>query len=234
MGIELDNIRVEVGKEFSVSGTAFGYQERSPNEVVALMQETLRQHGLFDDLSVSWANTGNMGRFKFDLTGKVKRPYLDPKYDEENDFSVKTHAIRLYGRDKMASAKEPSLVEGGADTGVEELSPDSQPDEDALASGETDEGRGPRSRSAPPRAGLPIDSNVAMPGEGDAEARQPGEIPAELTEAQIEAMSAAELNDALLKIARARTRHKGDAALDARLKKEQEQVLAQLKKVRGT
>jgi hypothetical protein len=244
LGIDLERIQISSGKDFSVSGTARDYDGRSPRQVVALMQENLRKDNLFADISVSWGNSSNLGTYKFDLSGKVPHPYLEPQYPQERDFKKKPYAWYLYPQlaDSSKTAEpsdtdegdEPALAEAGdepaesdpaADEPIDIATLDEPVDPEAS---DEDPGSGARRRSSSGDLG-----GAAMPGAENADGPRPSEdVPPPLSEEQIKAMNPTELREAWFKVSKARKYVKGDEALSARLKKEFELITEELKKHR--
>jgi hypothetical protein len=105
-GVELDFIRVTSGS-ILVRGRALPHGERTAPVVVVLMQENLRETGMFADVTVSWGDSDAFGNYDFDIAARLVRPYLQFKYPEERDFGRLTLAERLYGprvRDSAAGA----------------------------------------------------------------------------------------------------------------------------------
>ena len=239
LGIELESIRVEGGKDFSVGGTAIAADGKTPAQVVAQMQDNLRSHGMFTDIIVNAGKTDNLGRYKFDLGAKVIKPYHVPKLSEELDFGVTPYAVRLYG-----DAARPA---GSAPTASSSMASADVPKGD----GKTEEPT--QIASAPPVRERPeathdevgddtdtsdVGSRSAHVGEGaganpiddrDIKAN-PRPVPPPLNPEQIKVMSVAELKDALSKVGAARQNRDLDKETKDRLKAEWDLIMEHMRK----
>ncbi|MCH8259880.1 MAG: hypothetical protein IIC46_06710 [Planctomycetes bacterium] len=241
-GIELQLIDLKhEGDMFSVSGTTKEFEDRSPQEVVAQMQQNLRAGGIFTDIYYSWGDRNNFGAYEFTLSGKVAQPYRTYEYPASLDFGESTLADRLYKSNttpveaQAAETSTPSETpanEALVATDDPEIEPiakleegNENPDEMASAA------NGRRPRSARPRV-------VPRPGSGRSfvpgspplsrgDDRSPGggappsqNIPEPLSEGQINAMSLAEVDEALGQVATALQRSHPDEVTKERLKNE--------------
>ena len=241
-GIELQLIDLKhEGDMFSVSGTTKEFEDRSPQEVVAQMQQNLRAGGIFTDIYYSWGDRNNFGAYEFTLSGKVAQPYRTYEYPASLDFGESTLADRLY------KSKTPPVEAQAAETSTPSETPANEalvatddpeiepiakleegnenPDEMASAA------NGRRPRSARPRV-------VPRPGSGRSfvpgspplsrgDDRSPGggappsqNIPEPLSEGQINAMSLPEVDEALGQVATALQRSHPDEVTKERLKNE--------------
>ncbi len=261
LGIEFESVRLEGGKDFSISGTAIANGGKNPPEIVANMRSNLNSDGVFTDLTVQWGDANNLGVYKFDITGKVARPFHTPIYPPERDFLTWTHEMRRDGKPAPTSGKQPKPVadstgpalasSGTGSTPAPDTTDgnagDGQPGKVDLAqAGTGDEGES---------AGVPVaeepGAGDAAPGAsgyrpnmggtrvsddptvgGDGAALPAGQIPPPITEDEINAMDEAQLRKHLNDIAKARQYvPKTDKELDDRLKKEFNQILARLREV---
>ena len=241
-GIELQLIDLKhEGDMFSVSGTTKEFEDRSPQEVVAQMQQNLRAGGIFTEIYYSWGDRNNFGAYEFTLSGKVAQPYRTYEYPASLDFGESTLADRLY------KSKTPPVEAQAAETS----SPSETPENEALVATDDPEiepiakleegnenpdemasaANGRRPRSARPRV-------VPRPGSGRSfvpgspplsrgDDRSPGggapasqNIPEPLSEGQINAMSLAEVDEALGQVATALQRSHPDEVTKERLKNE--------------
>ena len=241
-GIELQLIDLKhEGDMFSVSGTTKEFEDRSPQEVVAQMQQNLRAGGIFTDIYYSWGDRNNFGAYEFTLSGKVAQPYRTYEYPASLDFGESTLADRLY------KSKTPPVEAQAAETS----SPSETPANEALVARDDPEikpsvkledgnenpdemasaANGRRPRSARPRV-------VPRPGSGRSfvpgspplsrgDDRSPGggappsqNIPEPLSEGQINAMSLPEVDEALGQVATALQRSHPDEVTKERLKNE--------------
>ena len=241
-GIDLQLIDLKhEGDMFSVSGTTKEFEDRSPQEVVAQMQQNLRAGGIFTDIYYSWGDRNNFGAYEFTLSGKVAQPYRTYEYPASLDFGESTLADRLY------KSKTPPVEAQAAETSTPSETPANEalvatddpeiepiakleegnenPDEMASAA------NGRRPRSARPRV-------VPRPGSGRSfvpgspplsrgDDRSPGggappsqNIPEPLSEGQINAMSLPEVDEALGQVATALQRSHPDEVTKERLKNE--------------
>ena len=243
IGIEIESIRIEGGKDFSIGGTAIANEDKTPSQVVAQMQDNLRggknsrANGMFNDIIVNAGKTDNLGRYKFDLSAKVTRPYAQPNLPEELDFAKKTYAERLYGEAARPPGSKPAATDDdGSQTQMAQSNAPSP------------------LRNPPPRSNQenqpvtpPIDGDVATdtqgriatgPGEGIGHdpsadrglAVNPRPVPPPIDPEQIKVMSVAELKDALSKVGGARQNRDLDKETKDRLKSEWELIMQQLRK----
>jgi hypothetical protein len=245
IGVELESIRIEGGKDFSIGGTAIATEGKTPAQVVAHMQDNLRAPpGMFSDIIVNAGKSDNLGRYKFDLSAKVVRPYAQSKLSDELDFGRISYAERLYGAAARPAGSAPPTAMAGSDDESGEAPPE-QVDQPQQVAG---------ARSNPPRRGVenPEQPQVApnegetrvvvsAPGDsvagddptarGDGMAVNPRAVPPPLDPEQIKVMSAAELKDALSKVGGARQNRDLDKETRDRLKAEWEMIMQQLRKV---
>ena len=239
-GIELQLIDLKhEGDMFSVSGTTKAYEGRSPQEVVAQMQQNLRAGGIFTEIYYSWGDRNNFGAYEFTLAGKVTQPYRTYEYPVSLDFSQWSLADRLYKNNtppvEAQTAETSSPSEAPANEALvakddPEIKPTAKPEDgneepDEMAS--ADNGRRPSSvRPRPiPRSGRNFVPGNAPLSRGDN--RSPGgpvppsqNIPEPLSEGQIDAMSLAEVDEAVGLVAHALQRGHPDEATKDRLKNE--------------
>ena len=239
VGIELEVIRIEGGKDFSLSGNSVGQAGKSATELVALMEDNLRKDGLFTDIQVKWGTNGTMGPYKFDLMGKVVNPYKDVRYGEDRDFAVKTYQVRLYGEppdsssrasnesDSATTVEEPQRIATSRQaTPTENSSP-----EDEAESPASSNPRGTNGRRTGVGGG--DDLRGAMPGESAEGGPPPSEaVPEPLTPEQINKMEPAELRDALRRVGSARRNLPASHEAQERLRKEFDLLMARLRENR--
>ncbi len=223
-GIWLDSIRLQHSDEtVFVSGRAVGHEGRTATEVIAQMQEIMRDSGLFGEIKLSWDEGTNMGQHEFELFAKVMQPHRRVKYDIDRDFARWSLAQRQDGEaPDEGQGDAPTDVRTGAD---ETIIADATTDESATgepATGARPRVESPTPRSAPPRRPT---SDVPRVGVGDMaedaadrsdledrglRGPAPGAVPAPLTEAQIGAMTLDEASAALVEVAKAKNRLKRD------------------------
>lgn len=232
MGIELDSVRIAQGEGINIRGRTIPHPPRDARENVLLMEQYLRDSGLFDDVKINWGDRNNYGGYEFGLTAKVSRsPHVAAKFDDDLNYAAKTLRERIYGPKPadsgLASAggsgrdsetirtgggmSEPMDYPNGSDAG--------EPDESAIARGpEQPQSEGPIFQS--PGGG------PTRPRGGDDAPVSGAGVPEPLTEAQINAMSIEEVRQALSRVARARQNRNLDDAVRARLQKEWDLLLA--------
>ncbi|MCH8315868.1 MAG: hypothetical protein IIA64_07830 [Planctomycetes bacterium] len=242
-GIDLQLIDLKhEGDMFSVSGTTKAYEGRSPQEVVAQMQQNLRAGGIFTEIYYSWGDRNNFGAYEFTLSGKVAQPYRTHEYPVSLDFGKWTLRDRLYnGNTPPAQAQSTTDTSAPAEAAAgealaakddPEIKPtlkledgNEKPDELASAA------NGRRPSSARPRpVPRPGSSRSFVPGSAPLSRgndRSPGggvpasqNIPEPLSEAQINAMTLPEVTESIGLIARALERSHPDDATKVRLKNE--------------
>lgn len=245
IGIEIESIRIEGGKDFILSGTAIANENKTPAQVVAQMQDNLRADGMFTDIVVNAGKSDNLGRYKFDLSAKVVRPYSHPPLPEELDFARTPYAVRLYGEAARSPGASSSAIASAADRTnyatqqtpparvadsrsstsvpprVAPVQPDPAPRDDAAASGGN------------PRIGMAGAGEPPI-GTGDDLAVNPRPVPPPLNPEQIKVMSEAELKDALAKVGKARNNSDLDKETKDRLKIEFDLIMEQLKKIKAS
>ncbi len=240
-GIELQLVDLKhEGNVFSVSGTTKPHEARSAQEVVAQMQQNLRASGIFTDIYHSWGDRNNFGAYEFSLSGKVAHPYRTYDYPLELDFAEWSLADRLYGSGSPPAQAQSTQMPLGTETPAKEtvaanddreVDPVAKPEDteqepDELASAES--GRRPPG-ARPPRS-VPRNNRNFVPGPaplGRGDNRLPGgavpasqNIPEPLSEAQINAMTLPEVDEAVGLIATALARSHPDDATKVRLKNE--------------
>lgn len=228
VGIELESIRLEGGKEFSVGGTAIAHQGLSAPQVLALFQENLRKDNLFTNIRLDLDAPNNLGVHSFDISGRVSQPYASPTYPEDRDFRAWTLAERLYGR---RGSETPVAMSTGReqDPGLEG---DTDDPDDALAALPAEES----SRSSA-RGHLVPDSSLGRANPGSDSRTSGGvapsrDIPPPITQTQIDAMNEAEARQHLWRVAAAEQYANGDDR--ERLRTERKLLMDHLKKVKGS
>jgi hypothetical protein len=248
-GIDLFSIRlVQSDGSFAVTGEARSHDSLSAPEIVALMQEHLRDSRLFGEIRLNLGDGNNYGHYKFDLSGKVTAPHWRSPYEVENDFARWTLAKRQAGEGPPEETKEPEEkpTEDPADTRTVAADPEPRdpaprddPPDEATASADTDSDGSTASRT---RA-RPVGPGSVGGGGGDSRSDTdsrggrgpgPGAIPEPLTDAQITAMTIEEIraHQILISNARKRTRRGDDPALDERLKNDFDRLMNRLRELR--
>ena len=238
-GIELQLVDLKhEGNAFSVSGTTKPHQGRSAQEVVAQMQQNLRASGIFTEFYYTWGDRNNFGAYEFTLSGKVAHPYRTYDYPLELDFAEWTLADRLYKGDSPLEQAQSTPMSSGSETPAREIvvavddsavDSSAQPEDveqesEALVSAEN----GRRAATGrPPR--VPRNGRTFIPGVPPLshDRRSPGgavpasqNVPEPLSEAQINAMTLPEVDEAVGLVATALRRAHPDEATRERLRNE--------------
>jgi len=158
-GIKLEMVRLQQSDgTFAINGEVISHEELSATEVIASLQENLRDSGLFAEIRVTWGDPNAYGHYSFDLSAKILRPHQlfndeeDRGYDVAFDFANWTLAQREAGLDP------PSLA---------------MPIDDAPATG-TD--RPGIDRSTDPGADTEPDTRSDDPRPGDRGAKSPPRV----------------------------------------------------------
>ena len=215
-GIDLDHIRVGYGEGFRVSGRAKPSGGLSAQEVMARMQQNLRESGIFVELRLSYGDPNSFKAYEFALSGKVVAPYHRRDYPRDLDYGALTLSERLYG--PASETVEPVNLETSP-LRDEELFPEEIAERNE--GGAEDEaatpgnGREPR-HVAPPRSDdAPIGRGTRRPLRGNVPASQ--DIPEPLTQEQIDAMELAEAQETYYHLSRALQQARVDEETKERL-----------------
>lgn len=225
-GIELDFVGLSHDdKRMTVRGSATPHNGRTATEVVIQMQENLYASNIFDAIVPSWGKGNKFAdNYEFDLSGKVVNPHWRHEYPQELDYGRWTLADRRQG-------KRPGAADEDADTPTDAAGASEEPETPAVTDAEdvTAEVPSPPGRSEVRR---PLgDGPPVVPGGGRRRSanRDTGtgvpvsmDVPEPLEPGQIEAMTPAEVREAVTRWATARNyaRTRGDEALRERLKVE--------------
>lgn len=227
-GIELDSVRLQhTDESVFVSGRAVAHEKRTATEVIAQMQELMRDSGLFGEIKLNWDEPNNFGNHEFELSARVVAPHHRVKYDIDRDFATWTLAQRQSGEEPSEMPAEAVAADDSGDAAITtpERLPDRTPGRPAGATptdsdsdsdsdaGSTHDNRSERpSASAPPRTAIgemapgTVDPSIERDTRGPA----PGAVPAPLSKAQIDAMTLQEASAALVEVAKAKNRLKRD------------------------
>lgn len=245
-GISLDQIRIRHGERASVSGRAKPKDDRSAQEVVALMQENLRHSGIFNEIILNWGDRDTFGAYEFTLSAKVVRPYRRYEYPPELDFGEQPLAERLYGPPPESESDTPM-----GHTAATDASAMGAPDDNAAVddTGKPDEVARSSPQDDPDMAGddspivrLPKDP-VRFPGReplsrgtdrssGGGAIPRSHDIPEEMTDGQIAALSLADANEARARIAQARQQAVLDEETRERLRREFRRLSERIRELR--
>lgn len=255
-GVELESIRINPGRTFTVRGRALPQDEHSAPELVVLMQQYLRESNIFNEITLHWGDSDAYGNYDFELSARLLNPYRRHQYPEDLDFANLTLAERMYGPspERLADSGEttPQLPGGSL-----EVPAQTRTVGDRTQQSETRETDGARAsanaeRSDPyaelydpaesretSRLDRPLTSRAGGGIGGDAETRESTrgqggvgshhEIPEPITKDQIRALSESEVMDMLIRVGNARrsARNRGDDELYSRLQQEFNWLMAQ-------
>jgi hypothetical protein len=180
-GIQLDMIRVQLAdRSFAVSGEAVPIDGRSATEVVALMQDQLRDSRLFSEIRLNWGEPNNFKHYEFEVSARIDSPHWRSPYDVERDFARWTLGQRERGLpppEEGAEGGDETAMLASATTGT---GPETGVETDPEAPAETDPNGGgddrPRTRVAerlPPTTRAPAGSG--RPGGSAVKTLAPGE-----------------------------------------------------------
>lgn len=235
-GIELDSIRLQHSDEsVFVSGGAVSHGDRTATEVIALMQEEMRDSGLFGEIRLNWDEGTKLNHHKFELSAKITAPHRRVKYAIEHDYGQWTLAQRQ-GGEGPSSAGSDAIVD--ASDAATTPAPTPEAKRPARTAG-ADVDAADTSTPTRDRGGVrPSVGAIGDVAEGAADRSDltdrgtrnsaAGAVPAPLTAEQIAAMSTDQISAALVDVAKAknRIRPEDDPELYERLAKEFSQLMA--------
>jgi hypothetical protein len=246
--IQLETLRVShADSSFHITGEARPDRDAnlSAPEVITLMQENLKQCGIFSEVNPNWEDAGIMTGFVFDMVAKIDRPYRRFRYPVELDYD-KWPLQRRRAKLGPIEDEEPDTALADADAGDGEAADDESADPVRVATGGDTDSTPARSGSANrsgSNAGSGSGRSPSRPrptrtigggGDGDAGNRsdtgdrvkggvpESMSVPEALSKEQIDAMSIDEARSHLSELATARqfARRSNDEELQARLKQE--------------
>lgn len=232
-GIELEKIDLKRDNKsftFTVRGEARPHGEFSTaQEVVAIMQERLRESGIFGTPSLGLDDSNAYGHYQFELTAEIEHPHRRQKIEPGGvlDFANWTLADRQRGQGpRIASGTPPPPGGSEPETATDRVVVG--PGNDETRAGTEPGGSSRRTLRTPPREGV-LDH-------GDrSEDNVPERLapPPALTEAQINAMTIEEVKAHLPKIATARrhARDSDDEDLKERLQDEFQLLMDRLQEL---
>ncbi|MCZ6852115.1 MAG: hypothetical protein O7F17_10790, partial [Planctomycetota bacterium] len=233
-GIDLDQIRIRFGERISLSGRVKPHDDHSAQEVVALMQENLRNSGIVKEIHLNWGDRDNFGAYEFTLSAKVAGAYHRYEYPAELDYGQRTLGDRLYP--PASQQQENAEVSAPDELASGDQLPDNSPaSSEAPAQPETAKAEIPDdlaetvdlTRPVPLpsyRSGFP-GPTAARRGRGDRSgggvSLPPSQnIPEPLTDRQIEVMALPEAQESWARVAHALRR--GSLDMDTRLRLQEE------------
>ncbi|MCZ6611170.1 MAG: hypothetical protein O6941_00930 [Planctomycetota bacterium] len=233
-GIDLDQIRIRFGERISLSGRVKPHDDHSAQEVVALMQENLRNSGIVKEIHLNWGDRDNFGAYEFTLSAKVAGAYHRYEYPAELDYGQRTLGDRLYP--PASQQQENAEVSAPDELASGDQLPDNSPaSSEAPAQPETAKAEIPDdlaetvdlTRPVPLpsyRSGFP-GPTAARRSHGDrsgggASLPPSQNIPEPLTDRQIEVMALPEAQESWARVAHALRR--GSLDMDTRLRLQEE------------
>lgn len=258
-GIDLQVIRAgQTEGSVTVSGLAKqrdDVEKGEPTELIVQMQKNLEETGIFTEVSYNWDEPNNFGnQLEFDLSAKINQPHRRARYDVERDFeqwelqernaglapdeSYEDRWIKEGRLPADATASATTTTDGGAQQPTD-VARDTSDD----SNGRADSGGAPtrspvrntgRSRFGnqgnPPGDADPLSDPINRSSSGVATL----DVPKELTEAQIDAMSKADVQERLKRVAEAmsRARKAKDEELEAKMKAQFDLLMARLREAR--
>ena len=208
VGVDLEQIRLSHGQPLKLTGKA-KLDGQDAARLVTTMKDQLESTGVFDDVTLTWENPDTYGPRTFNITARVARPLLRPRYSEERDFAALTLAQRKYGIDAVTTSGTQTLAQTTPGSGstrppVAARPPINKP----TATPPSNESSASRSASSSRRPTLGTGDGTSR---GDSDSRagntgtaMSGRIPDMLTAEQIEGMSAAEIREQLVKVSGAK------------------------------
>lgn len=247
-GVDWENVQLSQDRNVSLTASARPHDGLSASEVILRMERQMRDSRVFDRIQKKWDPQDAKGSVSFTISASVSRPTLRPGYPAEQDFARRTLSERRYGPAKPAEPgpepeppppvePEPSpavsadaspvpaapvaLVETPA-TKTEAAADASAPTSKGLRRPSSSGGSGGLARRS---ERTPDNASEAIP------------VPPPLSDAQIAAMTSAEIKTALNQIAAARQNAAIDPETSVRLKSELYKLLERsrvLEKSKGT
>lgn len=228
---------VAITGEAKTSGSASGA------DAILEMERLMRASKVFGRISKEWEAVDTRGLTKFSIHAFVTRPAYIPEYPIEQDFAARTMRERRYGPTptQVASNAGATRAAGTDDSNDEaagepvrpsELTPPDAPEEGSEATarggrGSAGSSSGRGSAGSGPAEGV-ARRGAAVTRTGGAEET----VPPELTQAQVDAMTLPEVQDALPRYATARNIQGIDDDTKARLKRDWDMLLARTKALR--
>lgn len=235
-GIELESINIPQMRRFTVQGRVFPLDGRTAPELVGRMRQQLHDSGVFHETTLRWHEPDSYGNYQFQLTARLRRPFLRTEYKGELAWDEVPYADRIRGIRPWLSDEEDDLLARADDTiddpdvvvdeFVETALRGEFPDlneQDDLAAMRADAGEngdeyedGSASRSGPrapinpfARGDRPGGSAASIVSRDQDVSSAEHNIPPELAESDIAVMSRSEALDVLRRVAEARQWTKG-------------------------
>jgi len=228
-GIDLEQIRVG-DDHIRVSGRAKPDSQGNltAQQVVALMQQNLRDSQIFEKFNPTWGDPNTFGAYEFTLSANVVNPYHRHDYPLDLDYGAWTLAQRLYGdgppKPDADGADVVSIPDRVTDLPPEDIASDAPPVDPGKTAPRTDPGEiappanptkaaelanGRTARAGSRKRHEPRSPGRDMPAPRGTD-RTPGgalpaskDVPAPVTQEQIDAMSLPVAQETYARISRA-------------------------------
>jgi Tfp pilus assembly protein PilN len=235
--IEVESLTMGHGEPVVVRGFAKPDGDVTGADAVLEMERRLRATRVFDKITKSWDPPDARGIYEFSMSAEVARPTTRARVDENDDFAVNTLAIRRYGPlvaggvtsagdaseaspsipdstgDEASTASSDNTARGRTDTEAATSPPDSADSATASSSGGSTPSRGIGRRGSSASGDAPPGGRgVDIPSSST-----PSET-VDYSDAEVAAMSKAEAQSALGRVARARQSASLDDAAKERLR----------------
>ncbi|MHC5113447.1 MAG: hypothetical protein ACYTGP_03345 [Planctomycetota bacterium] len=163
-GIKLATVRLQQSDgTFAISGEVISHGDLNATEVIAKLQENLRNSGLFAEIRPTWGDPNAWGQYTFDLSAKILRPHrpfneeAERGYDVALDYGTWTLAMREANMDPPTGS---TPIEGGDEPGPDnETDPgETTPPPTGVANATPRETPAPRSATpTTPKAPKPVE-----------------------------------------------------------------------------
>jgi len=233
--IEVESISMGHGEPVVVRGFAKPDGDATGADAILDMERRLRATRVFDKITKGWDPPDARGIYEFSLSAEVARPTTRARIEEAEDFAVNTLAIRRYGplatadgptgptgdnapspADEVADATTPEAEDAPTAIDATASSPSSPTTSEPVAvdtggsaaGGLPSRGIGRRGSATPGGSGRAVSVPSSSP---DAET-------VDYSDTEISAMSKAEAQSALGRVARARQSASLDDAAKDRLR----------------
>jgi len=237
--IEVDSISMGHGEPVVVRGFAKPDGAATGADAVLEMERRLRDTRIFDKITKSWDPPDARGIYEFSLSAEVARPTARVRVEDAEDFAVNTLAIRRYGPLAATGGDTAAAqaVAGGATASDVPETPESRDEPEGTASGDVASGPADETpasseveASASSTAGGLPSRGIGRRGSASTAASDNAgrgvSVPSsaastetvDYSDTEISAMSKAEAQSALGRVARARQSASLDDAAKERLR----------------
>lgn len=222
--IEVESISMGHGEPVIVRGFAKPDGDATGADAVLEMERRLRDTRIFDKITKSWDPPDARGIYEFSLSAEVARPTAPARIEDSDDFATNTLAVRRYG--PLAATDATGTESAGAEAAA--APPTTVDVEDDATAPDTiaEAGESPSTSTGGTGGGRGIGRRGSVASGGDAPAGRAVDVPSASTPAEtieygdteIAAMSKAEAQSALGRVARARQSASLDDAAKEKLR----------------